>query len=101
MKWGIGLHSAQIIFEKCVSEDLLDSKDSRFLSEVIDFLPDAILAINIYGKVITWNKAMEKMTGASAADMIGKGDYEYALPFYGIRRPILVDLVLMHQDELK
>jgi PAS domain S-box-containing protein len=101
MKWGIGLHSAQKIFEKCVSEDLLDSKDSRFLSEVIDFLPDAILAINRYGKVITWNKAMEKMTGASAADMIGKGDYEYALPFYGIRRQILVDLVLMHQDELK
>jgi len=44
---------------------------------------------------------MEKMTGASAADMMGKGDYEYALPFYGIRRPILVDLVLMPQEEVE
>ena len=71
------------------------------LSEVIDFLPDAILAIDIDGKVITWNLAMEKMTGALAMDMIGKGNYEYALPFYGIRRPILVDLVLMPQDEVE
>jgi PAS domain S-box-containing protein len=66
----------------------------------IDFLPDAILAIDMNGKVITWNPAMEKMTGALAIDMIGKGNYEYALPFYGIRRPILADLVLMPQDEV-
>jgi len=32
--------------------------------------------------------------------MLGKGDYEYALPFYGERRPILVDLVAMPQEEL-
>jgi PAS domain S-box-containing protein len=67
----------------------------------IDFLPDAILAIDIDGKVIIWNPAMEKMTGALAIDMIGKGNYEYALPFYGIRRPILADLVLMPQDEVE
>jgi PAS domain S-box-containing protein len=72
------------IFEKC-----------------IDFLPDAILAIDMDGRVIIWNQSMENMTGASAADMIGKGNYEYALPFYGIRRPILVDLVLMPDDEVK
>jgi len=71
------------------------------LSEVIDFLPDAILAIDIEGKVITWNQEMEKMTGARAMDMIGKGNYEYALPFYGIRRPILVDLVLAPQDKVE
>ncbi|OPY84847.1 MAG: Blue-light-activated protein [Syntrophus sp. PtaU1.Bin208] len=28
------------------------------------------------------------------ADMLGKGDYEYALPFHGRRRPILIDYVL-------
>jgi PAS domain S-box-containing protein len=31
--------------------------------------------------------------------MIGKGDYEYALPFYGERRPILVDLALHPEME--
>ncbi|MDD2754821.1 MAG: SpoIIE family protein phosphatase [Methanothrix sp.] len=79
----------------------MESRGKGLLSDVIDFLPDAILAIDREGKVITWNRAMENMTGASAQDMIGKGNYEYALPFYGIRRPILVDLVLMPLDEVE
>jgi len=70
----------------------------RQLSEVIDFLPDATFAINKEGRVITWNRAMERLTGASAQEMIGKGDYEYAIPFYGSRRPILADLVLMPEE---
>jgi len=101
MKRKIEAHSSHTILEKYVSKDLKESRGSHLLSDVIDFLPDAILAIDREGKVITWNKAMEKMTGASAADMMGKGDYEYALPFYGIRRPILVDLVLMPQEEIE
>lgn len=43
---------------------------------------------------------MEEMTGLKAIDMIGKGNYEYALPFYGERRPILIDLALAN-GELK
>ena len=74
-------HSAHTIFEKCIPEDIKESRGSRFLSDVIDFLPDATFAIDNQGKVLTWNRAMEKMTGASAADMVGKGNYEYALPF--------------------
>jgi len=41
------------------------------------------------------------MTGVKASDMLGKGDYEYALPFYGRRRPILVDLYLDTLKRLK
>jgi PAS domain S-box-containing protein len=67
------------------------------LSEIIDFLPDATFAIDLNGKVIAWNRAIEVMTGINVADMLGKGDYEYALPFYGNRRPILIDLAL-HPD---
>jgi hypothetical protein len=44
---------------------------------------------------------LEKMTGAKAKDLIGKGDYEYALPFYGVRRPILADLVLLPDEEIE
>jgi PAS domain S-box-containing protein len=39
------------------------------------------------------------MTGVKAEDMIGKDNYEYAIPFYGQRRKILVDLVF-EPDEL-
>lgn len=67
------------------------------LSDIIDFLPDATFVIDKDGRVIAWNKAIEEMTGCKAADMLGKGHYEYALPFYGERRPILIDLVA-HAD---
>ena len=71
---------------------LLESEQK--LVNIIDFLPDATFVIDTKGKVIAWNKAIEDMTGVKAQDMVGKGNYEYALPFYGERRPILIDLVL-------
>jgi diguanylate cyclase (GGDEF)-like protein/PAS domain S-box-containing protein len=64
------------------------------LADFIDFLPDATMMINRRGEVVFWNHAMEILTGVPASKMIGKGNYEYALPFYAERRPILVDLVL-------
>lgn len=66
----------------------------RRLNDIIEFLPDPTLVIDKEGKVMAWNRAMEEMTGIQKAEMLGKGDYEYALPFYGERRPILIDIVL-------
>jgi len=40
------------------------------------------------------------MTGIKAKDMIAKGDYEYAVPFCGERRQILIDLVFAGDDKL-
>ncbi len=64
------------------------------LSQIIDFLPDPAFAIDLKGKVIVWNRAMEELTGIRAEDMVGKSDYEYSLPFYNARCPILIDLLL-------
>ncbi len=75
---------------KRVESDLKESKQR--LSQIFDFLPDATFAIDRGGKVIAWNRAIEEMTGLKAEDILGKGDYEYALPFYGARRPLLIDL---------
>jgi PAS domain S-box-containing protein len=71
------------------------------LSDIISFLPDATLAIDNEGKVIAWNHAIEQMTGVCAEDMIGKGDHEYSIPFYGERRPVLIDLVLADDPEIE
>jgi PAS domain S-box-containing protein len=78
-----------------------DKRTNRLLADAIDFLPDATLAIDMEGKVITWNRAMEALTGVKAAEMLGKGNYEYALPFYGTRRPILADLVLLPKEQFE
>ncbi len=84
---------------KEAEEALRDSR--RQLGNIVHFLPDATMAIDKNGKVIAWNKAMEEMTGVKATEMLGKGDYEYALPFYGERRPVLADLVLRPQAEIE
>ena len=76
-------------------------QDSRKrLGDILAFLPDPVLAIDTDGKVIAWNNALESLTGVSAADMLGKGDHEYSIPFYGERRPILIDLVLEDNTEI-
>ncbi|HEU17541.1 MAG TPA: response regulator, partial [Methanolinea sp.] len=66
-------------------------------ADIINFLPDATFAIDHEGVVIAWNRAIEKLTGVKSEDIVGKGDYEYAIPFYDERRPILIDLV--RQDD--
>jgi len=71
----------------------------RRLTDIIDFLPDPTMVIDEVGRVIAWNRAIEQMTGIAAPDMLGKGDYEYAIPFYGERRPILIDLVRLPPEE--
>lgn len=79
-----------------------ETKEShQRLSDIINFLPDPTFAVDLEGRVIAWNLAIEEMTGAKRQDIIGKGDYEYALPFYGMRRPILVDLALRPDDEME
>lgn len=71
------------------------------LADIINFLPDATLAIDLEGKIIAWNKAVEEMTRVKAKDILGKGNYEYALPFYAERKPILIDLALNPQPEIE
>lgn len=82
------LRGNQEMHEYVGKESLVD------IMMVIDSLPDATFIIDVKGKVLAWNKAMEKMTGVSGKEIVGKGNYEYALPFYGERRPVLADILL-------
>ena len=76
-------------------------KESRqLMADIVSFLPDPTFVIDRQGKVISWNKAMEEMSGIAASDILGKGDYEYALPFHGERRPVLIDLIFEPQAEV-
>jgi len=81
------------IEERTRAEKALRDSERR-LSDIIAFLPDATFVIDRDGRVIAWNRSMEQMTGVAAKDVLGKGNYEYALPFYGERRPLLIDQVL-------
>ncbi|WP_051384509.1 EAL domain-containing protein [Nitratidesulfovibrio termitidis] len=78
------------ITEQKVMQDQL-SEAWRRLRDIIDFLPDAALVLDASRRVTAWNRAMEEMTGHSAGEMLGRGNFEYALPFYGERIPLLGD----------
>ncbi|MBN1195263.1 MAG: PAS domain S-box protein [Methanomicrobiaceae archaeon] len=75
-------------------------KSEKMLSDIINFLPDPTFAIDREGRVIAWNHAIEEMTGVAAADMLGKGNHEYTIPFFGERRKILIDLIFAPEEEI-
>ncbi len=82
------------------AEDSLHIAD-RQMVDIINHLPDATFAIDREGRVISWNRAMEDLTGIPATQMIGKGNFEYSLPFYGKRRPLLVNLFNRSEEDIR
>jgi len=88
----------QAVARKRAEHSLIESE--KRLTDIINFLPDATFAIDRAGTVIAWNHAIVDMTGIPAADMLGKGDHEYAVPFYGTRRKILIDLIFESDDAI-
>lgn len=68
---------------------------------IIDFLPDATFAIDLQGKVIAWNRAMEELSGISGADIMGGGHERIAISFYGEQRPLLIDLLFVDRREIE
>ena len=88
------------ITERKRAEEAIKNSEQR-LSQIINFLPDPTWVVDNDGRVVTWNRAMEKLTGIKAEEIVGKGNFEYALPFYGERRPVLIDLVQDWKPEYK
>ncbi|MBN2358552.1 MAG: PAS domain S-box protein [Deltaproteobacteria bacterium] len=90
----------QDITERRQAEEQLRESERR-LADILQFFPDPTLVIDNHGRVTAWNRAIEELTGVPAAEMLGTGDREYALPFYGERRPILIDLALQGDPEIE
>jgi PAS domain S-box-containing protein len=87
------LGNSMDITERKMAEEALQESEQR-LADIIEFLPDATFAIDLEGIIIAWNRATEDLTGMKADKVVGKGNYEHSLPWWGVRRPMLIDLVL-------
>ena len=93
------VHLQKEITERRKAEEALQATHRKLL-DIIDFLPDAAFVIDDEQKVIAWNRAIEQMTGVPKEDILGKGDYAYSIPFYGERRPVLIDQVFDNTTEV-
>ena len=91
---------AHDITERKKAEKELVEAHQLFMN-IIEFLPDATFVIDKDHKVIAWNRAIERMTGVKKDEIIGIGDYAYSVPFYGEKRPILIDLIGMEHSEIE
>lgn len=80
------------ISERKKTEKIIKDSEQR-LAQIIDFLPDAIFVIDMNGKVVAWNRAIEDMTGIQAEDILGKDQSVYSQAFNDEKKPVLIDLV--------
>jgi two-component system, sensor histidine kinase and response regulator len=94
------VHVARDITERKRANEKIRASQLQ-LSQIVDFLPDPTWVVDCDGIVVSWNRAIEKLTNVSSDDMVGKGNYEYALPFYNERRPVLIDLVREWNESYK
>src|SRR6266496_1360249 len=85
------------ITERKKAEEAVHSSQEQLLN-IMEFLPDAAFVTDKQRKVIAWNRAVEEMTGIKKEEIIGKGDFAYAMAFYGEARPMLVDFAMEHRQ---
>jgi len=88
------------ITERKTAEDALISAN-RQLNDIIEFLPDATVVLDMEMKVIAWNRAIEDMTGVSKQQVIGKRRDAITAPFLRERRSYLFDLIGVRDKELE
>jgi len=87
------------ITERKAAEAELKNAYQR-MADILEFLPDATLVVDCERRVVTWNRALEELTGVPKEEMIGRGDQAYALPLYGLRREVLIDLLDEGEEEI-
>ena len=63
------------------------------ITDIIDLFPDPALVVDSKRYVVAWNSAIENLTGVDRLNVLGKGNFTYATPFYGTPRPLLLDLL--------
>ncbi|MDR3677091.1 MAG: PAS domain S-box protein [Acidobacteriota bacterium] len=95
-----GIEALRTRVERRQAEAASQEAENR-LADIIEFLPDATFVIDQDKRVIAWNQACEALTGVKKQALLGQGDYAYAEPFLGERRPILIDLVNLYAPEVE
>ncbi len=98
LSFGIANHRTRAAHKD--AEEQRKKAQQRF-EDIVEFLPDATFVIDQDRRLIAWNRACEAITGVKKDSLLGQGDYAYAEPFFGERRPMLIDLLDQSMPELE
>lgn len=60
-----------VFYEDCTASSRMDELQSLFAS-IVEFSEDAIIAKNLMGNIVTWNRGAEQLYGYAAEEIIGK-----------------------------
>lgn len=72
---------------------------TKRMEDVFTSIPTPSFIMTTDENIVYWNKANELMTGWKADQIVGKGNYESSLPYYGVRRPMVANLIMYEDDE--
>jgi PAS domain S-box-containing protein len=75
--------------------------ENLHMTGVIYNIPEPTFAIDRNGRITAWNRAIEELTGILAADILKKDSHEYAIPFFGERRSMIIDLIFASDPEIE
>ena len=87
---GVVITASNFTQRKAAEQALVESETR--LRGILDGSPIPLCVIDRHHRITHWNRACERMTGLSAARMVGTRDHWR--PFYDAPRPCLLDLVL-------
>lgn len=79
------------------SEEALKESEQR-MQMILHGSPIATLVIDKHHRVISWNEAMEHLTGIGAQDMLGTAEHWKA--FYDDKRPSMSDLIVDGTEDM-
>jgi PAS domain S-box-containing protein len=88
--------------EKLVEQRTLELRNShKQLLDIIEFLPDPTYVVDIYKKIIAWNRALEEMSGIKKEEVIGQHYQPFVKSIYPHDKPVLIDLLGLEQEEIE
>ncbi|MFN2613892.1 MAG: SpoIIE family protein phosphatase [Actinomycetota bacterium] len=104
----LGRHTAALLSKGKLMHAVLDERTK--LTEIVSSISDGLFTIDRSGVVQSWNPAMERITGASASDVVGRAGALNEIPCYDLAGSLVRltawgvdafpprDLLLGHRD---
>ncbi len=75
------------------NNEQVNNQNIEIFQNIVEFIPDAVFAINSHRVIIAWNREMEEMTGIQKEKIIGKNQKSCAMAFYGKPRRMLIECI--------